>query len=90
MQYKCLTILNLPNKGRKDAGDTVTTEELESAGQTEENIQQLVETEMISEDMDADIHEAHKPIDPPRNMSGVQDSSFIVDGDAGEGVSASA
>jgi len=54
--YKALTRLHLPIIERDYApGDTVTDEELESAGQTDENIQALVDSGSLGGE-DDDIH----------------------------------
>lgn len=57
--YKALTYVNLSDDNVKEPGDIVTGKELEEAGQTEEDIANLVEAGAISSDMDAPLHEDH-------------------------------
>lgn len=67
--YKALTVINLPyhndGKGlRKEPGEKITKAEMNDAQQTDDDIKALIDSGAISEDMDADIHPAHLPVDP--------------------------
>lgn len=70
--YKALTVISLPvlNEDgfatgetiRKEPGSTITKAEMKSAGQTDEDIKNMTDAGSISEDMDAELHPAHRPV----------------------------
>jgi hypothetical protein len=70
--HKALTVIALPvlnDDGfatgetiRKEPGDKITKAEWDAAGQTDEDIQNMVNAGSISEDMDAELHPDHRPV----------------------------
>jgi hypothetical protein len=70
--HKVLTVIALPvlnDDGaatgetiRKEPGSTVTKAEWAKAGQTDEDIQNMLDAGSISEDMDAELHPNHRPV----------------------------
>lgn len=70
--YKALTVISLPvlNEDgfatgetiRKEPGSTITKAEMSKAGQTDEDIKNMTKAGSISEDMDAELHPAHRPV----------------------------
>ena len=83
MPYKALTYVNLPPDNRKAPGDSITAKELKDAGQGDAEIKQLVDGKMISEDMNADLDEAHHPIEilPSANPQSID----VITGEVGQG-----
>jgi hypothetical protein len=81
--HKALTYVNLPPANRKSPGDTITQEEWDATNplQTEEDIQSLIDQGAISEDMNAEIHPDHLPVDPsvPTLASMVESAKTVVD-----------
>lgn len=78
---KALTYVNLPGIDvRKAPGDTITEQEWKDAGQTDEDRAAMIEAGSISEDMDAEIHPAHKPVPPgaPSLASMVENARELV------------
>ena len=62
--FKALTYLTLGEE-KVSPGDTISSDALEAAGQTKENIDQLLESGAISEDLEADVLEEHRDIERP-------------------------
>jgi hypothetical protein len=82
MQYKALTYINLPLLDIKKApGDTITDEEFEAGGQTESDIQNLLDGGSISTDTNAQLHPDHQPANAPET-----EGMNIVASDEGKGV----
>lgn len=85
--YKALTFIFLndpddPEGGvKKTPGEKITKKELTDSGQTDENIQQLLDSKAISEDMEAEVDEAHKEVVAEADEGNVH----IVAGDGGQG-----
>ena len=77
--YKALTYINLPPDNRKAPGDRISEAELKEAGQTEENVEQLLKGKAMSKDMEAKIDKAHDPIVIPPS-----DNPLSIDVVAGE------
>lgn len=64
MPYKALTHVNLPFvEKRFNPGDSIKKSELAEAQQTDEDIQKLIDNGAISEDMNAELHRDHRPVD---------------------------
>lgn len=85
MAYKALTHILLPGtEVRKAPGETITKQEMKDAGQTDENIQQLLESGTISEDMSVDVHPDHAPVE----IEAAPGSQNVVASDEGSGESA--
>jgi hypothetical protein len=62
--YKALTVINLPvTETLKQPGDEVTAEELEAAGQSEESIQQLIDSGALGSE-DDELHPSTIVPDP--------------------------
>lgn len=83
MDYLCRTYLNLRGNLKKP-GDLVTTEELTNAHQTDEDIASFVEYGTLSTNLNDDLHDDHKPLPPPRIMSGhpiEDDRTHVIDTD---------
>jgi hypothetical protein len=59
MPYKALTYLMVGDT-RYSPGDSIKKSDLSDAGQTSENIKELLDGGAISENMDAEIHPDHK------------------------------
>lgn len=81
--HKVLSIVNLPPDNRKGPGDKITKAEWEACDppQTEEDIQRLIDDGAISEDMDAEIHPDHLPVDPsvPTIARMVENAKMLVE-----------
>jgi hypothetical protein len=60
---KALTFIQLGDK-RFAPGDEITDEELKEAGQTEEQVKELVDAGSLG-DADAELHEDHRPVEAP-------------------------
>jgi hypothetical protein len=90
MPYKALTYINIPPNNRKAPGDTITDKEFNDADpeQEEEQINALLASGAISEDMEAAVDEAHAPVEvmPSANPLSVD----IVTGEVIEGSDESA
>jgi hypothetical protein len=74
---KALTFIMLGDK-RFAPGDEVTDADLEEAGQTAEQIKELVDAGSLG-DADAELHEAHRPVEAPEGTIAASD-----EGSAGE------
>lgn len=81
--HKALTYINLPPDNRKAPGDEISPQEWEACDppQTEENIQELIDSGAISEDMDAEILPAHRPVNPndPTQARMIEEAKFLVE-----------
>jgi hypothetical protein len=84
-EYKALTYINLPLLDIKKApGDTITTEEFTTGGQTEEDISALLEGGSISEDSSTPLHPDHVSTTAPAPSD--PDAQHVVASDEGKGV----
>jgi hypothetical protein len=85
MPYKALTYVNVPPDNRKAPGDSITDKELRDADpkQGKEEVDALLAQGVISEDMDAEVHEDHKPV--PIAPSNTPLAVNVVTGEVVEG-----
>lgn len=77
--HKALTVIALPvlNEDgaatgetlRKEPGSKITKDEWAAAGQTDEDIQNMLDAGSISDDMDAELHPDHRPV--PAGVSSI-------------------
>ena len=83
-EYKALTYLMVGDE-KVAPGDTVTRADLEAAGQTAENIDQLLESGAISDDMQADVLEEHREIERTSANDGLGDTRHVITSEEGKG-----
>lgn len=82
-KYKTTTFLNLPPDDNKlPPGSIVTKAQLEEAGQTDDNIAQLLKSGVLSEDLDTPINKVHEPVEVP---SPTYEAETVTDNDEGKG-----
>jgi hypothetical protein len=72
MGYKALTFLELAGQ-KYGPGDEVDESVFEEAGQTKENIKNLIADGVISKDMDAPVNEAHVAPEPEAGVISTND-----------------
>lgn len=85
MPYKALTFINLPLLDIKKApGDTITNEEFQAGGQTNDDIQALIDSGALSTDMNAELHPDNRPPTTPEPTN--PDAVHVIANDEGKGV----
>ena len=78
--YKALTFLMVGDE-KKSPGDSVSLAELEAAGQTPENVKQLLESGALG-GQDDEIDPAHQPVEVEAPAGS---ENHVIAGDAGKG-----
>lgn len=84
-EYKALTYV-MVGDDKIAPGDSVSHNDLLAAGQSDEDVTQLLKSGVISEDQDAEIHEAHREAArPPLENNGQGDKKHIHAAEEGKG-----
>jgi hypothetical protein len=84
MEFKCLTFVFVGDR-RFEPGQTVTDDELKEGGQTDENIEELEQSGVISRDLNADVLPEHQPVEEPVVETTGEEDQSVVATDSGEG-----
>lgn len=80
-QFLARTVVHLPfTEKRFNPGDVITQADLDEARQTPEDVETLLASGIISNNLDDDIEDAHKPVKPsaPTVHGVVGQAQFLV------------